>query len=65
LKYIKGKKYCWKGNGIYMSEFEKRKVSAMFNNTIRILIFALLAFAFRHWWIALFSFLFLTTVIGE
>ena len=40
-------------------KLEQRK-HLMANNTLRILIFGLLAIAFNKWWIVLFSALFLT-----
>lgn len=42
-----------------MSELLKQRLAIMANNTIRIITFALLAILFKHWWIVLFSALFL------
>lgn len=42
-----------------MSELLKHRVAMMTNNTVRIIAFAILAILFNHWWIVLFSSLFL------
>ena len=38
-----------------MGEIVKHRIAMMFNNTVRIAIFGILALAFNHWWIILFS----------
>ena len=38
----------------------KQRIAMMINNTLRIGIFCVLAVVFNHWWIILFSVLFLT-----
>lgn len=42
-----------------MNEMVKQRIAMMANNTVRIIVFALLAIVFKHWWIVLFSALFL------
>jgi len=42
-----------------MSEKLKQRKAMMLNNTMRILIFAILAILFNKWWVVLFSGLFL------
>ena len=37
----------------------KQRIAMMINNTLRIGIFCILAVVFNHWWIILFSTLFL------
>lgn len=43
-----------------MSEVLKQRIVMTISNTVRIAIFAVLACVFNHWWIILFSCLFLT-----
>ena len=42
-----------------MSEKVKQRIAMMTNNTMRIITFGVLAILFNHWWIVLFSALFL------
>lgn len=46
-------------------EAVKQRTAMMINNTIRIAIFGVLAILFNHWWIILFSALFLVYEKGE
>ena len=42
-----------------MSEKLKQRIAMITNNTVRIIVFAVLAILFNHWWIVLLSALFL------
>jgi len=42
-----------------MNEKLEQRKAMMINNTLRIMLFAILAFLFNKWWIVLFSGLFL------
>lgn len=44
-----------------MSEELKLKIAILVSDVIMVVVFAVLAVLFRHWWISLFSILFLTT----
>ena len=45
---------------LIIKEKYKQQRDILISNTVRVLGFILLAIAFNHWWIALFSILFLT-----
>lgn len=42
-----------------MSETVKQRIAMMVNNTVRIIVFAVLAILFNHWWIIFISALFI------
>jgi len=44
-----------------MSEKSKMNAILLLSNTVRIIAFVVLAIVFRHWWIVLFSALFLSS----
>lgn len=44
-----------------MSEESKMNAILLLSNTIRIIAFVVLAIVFKHWWIVLFSALFLSS----
>lgn len=44
-----------------MSEQLKQNIALLLSNTIRIMCFVVLAIIFEHWWIVLFSRLFLSS----
>lgn len=45
----------------YNIDVTKAYATYMFNNTLKIMCFTLLALAFKQWWIVLFSLLFLSS----
>ena len=53
-----GKNVWAKGENADMDKL-KQRIAMMINNTLRIGIFGVLAVVFNHWWIILFSALFL------